>query len=80
MKRSFLPICGADDLRSLPVRDGFASRHYIGLAEVSRLGERDKGHRRHVAEVDIGNLAVTRSRVDGAFVDDVLAPGQEGSA
>jgi hypothetical protein len=67
----------ADDLCSLPVRHRFAPCQYIFLADVSRLRERDEGDRGDVAKVDVRNLAVAGSRLDGTFLDDVLGLGQK---
>ena len=71
-KPQFLADYGADDLRSLPIRNRFTSRKHIYFAEMSRPSERDKGDRGYVTRIDVRNFAVTRRRVDDALFDDVL--------
>ena len=57
------PQCPADDtadnLRSLAIRNRFASRQHVFLAEMSRLSERDEGAGGDVARSDVRNLSVT---------------------
>ena len=44
-KSQLLANCGADDLRSFPIRNRLASRQHICFAEMSRLSKGDKGDR-----------------------------------
>ena len=58
-KSQFLADYGANDLRSLPIRNRFTSRKHIFLAEMSRLSERDNGDRGDVPRIDVRDFSVT---------------------